>query len=245
MKKIFLYALVLCSVLLFSCKPEKEQASPQTGSLDFYFTHTVDSQGLQIGQYDYYTAANNRYKVTALRYFISKLTLYKENGESYDADMYHYVSLAQASTHTYTLSGIPNGVYTRMSFVFGIDSARNHMGGIPATNETLSMIWPDAGYHFMQLDGFYKNTENADKVFNIHLGMTPNQVVCSFDNLHLEVSGNTQTTGINMNVNKWFDGANRIDLNDDYSAIMEDPAKQLLFRQNVSAVFTVEAPHHH
>ncbi len=43
-----------------------------------------------------------------------------------------------------------------------------------------------------------------------------------------------------MNVDQWFDGLNKVNLNDGYGYIMESDAKQLLFKQNAeSSVFSI------
>lgn len=243
MKKLFF--AMLFSSLLFSCK--EEEISSDTSSVVFNFKHLYKQETLTIrsdNQLTYITNSGNQYNVKSLKYYISKLTLEKSDGSLYDVNMYKLINPAEGTNYTqYVLDKVPSGVYKKLHFVFGIDSARNFLLGLPNNSETNSMEWPivlGGGYHFMMLEGVFKKADSSLSGYAIHLGKSPNQYKASF-NIDLNFNAaNTRTIDIIMNVDQWFDGINKVNLNDGYEYIMEDSLKQLQFKQNASSVFSIE-----
>ncbi len=237
------FLLLGLMVLVISC-----QDDPEPGKVNVVFTHTVDGEILELAPDSliYVNERGNLYKIVSLKYYISKLTLHKSDGTGYDVNMYKLFNLSQhpSGKVNYQFEQIPDGTYTEVSFVFGIDTVRNVLLGLgnnPADND---MGWPHVlggGYHFMMMDGVFKRENGSNSGFGIHLGKTPNQVYIKLKNLNIQVSENS-TTEVNIKValDQWFNGVNKIDLNDGYGAIMEDQAKQLLFLQNAPQVFSIE-----
>lgn len=244
MKKLF-FALIL-SLSLISCKDDDEN-NTQNYTVVFNFKHLYKQENLTIrddNQLVYNTETGNEYNVKSLKYYISKLTLEKADGTLYDVNMYKLVNPAAGENYTqYKLENVPSAVYKKLHFVFGIDSSRNVLLGLPNNSETNSMEWPivlGGGYHFMMLEGVFKKADSNLSGYAIHLGKSPNQYKASF-NIDLDMSiSNTRTIDIIMNVDQWFDGVNKVNLNDGYGYIMEDSLKQLQFKQNASSVFSIE-----
>jgi hypothetical protein len=244
MKKLFF--LLVLSVSLFSCKDDEETTS-QNSTVVFNFKHLYKQQPLEIkndNQLVYTTSTGNEYNVKSLKYYISKIILEKVDGTMYDVNMYKLINPAENQNYTqYHLNNIPAGVYNKLHFTFGIDSARNVLLGLPNNSETNSMEWPivlGGGYHFMMLEGVFRKSDSSLSGYAIHLGKTPNQYKASF-NVDLDLSApSTKNIDIIMNLDQWFDGVNKINLNDGYGYIMEDSLKQIQFKQNASSVFSIE-----
>lgn len=251
MRKLLL--ILFITTLVQGCKDKgTETPSPVTagGEIRFNFRHYYKGQAMEFSGHStsYTNEAGNPYSVQSLKYFISKLVLYKANGESYDVNMYKLVNAGETSADTfkyYVLKNIPEGTYTRLSFVFGVDTARNKFPfGLVNNSSNNSMEWPyvlGGGYHFMMYEGLYRTEGDTLRGFGIHLGKNPNQAYIEFDDLDIQVArSSSQEMNIEMNIDKWFDGVNIIDLNDGYGYIMEDDAKQLLFKQNAAGVFKLK-----
>ncbi len=244
MKKLF-FALIL-SVTLISCEDDKP-TDTQSSSVVFNFKHLYKQESLNIrndNQLVYTTQTNNPYNVKSLKYYISKLTLEKADGTLYDVNMYKLVNAAEGQNYTqYVLNNVPSGVYKKLHFIFGIDSTRNVLLGLPNNSETNSMEWPivlGGGYHFMMLEGVFKKSDSSLSGYAIHLGKSPNQYKASF-NIDLDMTvSNSRNIDIIMNVDQWFDGVNKVNLNDGYGYIMEDSLKQVQFKQNANSVFSIE-----
>lgn len=241
-----LFFILLLSVSIFSCK-EDDASTSESSSIEFNFKHLYKQQTLEIksdNQLIYNTSTGNDYNVKSLKYYISKIILEKADGTLYDVNMYKLINPAESQNYTrYTLDNIPSGVYTKLHFTFGIDSTRNVLLGLPNNSETNSMEWPivlGGGYHFMMLEGVFRKSDSSLSGYAIHLGKTPNQYKASF-NVDLDFSvPSTKNIDIIMNIDQWFDGINKINLNDSYGYIMEDSLKQIQFKQNASSVFSIE-----
>jgi hypothetical protein len=240
--------LIVASLFLLSCG-EDEESKLDNAQISFQFKHFYKTQELEIradNNLIYTNSANNPWNVKVLKYYISKLSLVNQDGTVYDVNMYKYINPAEleASYTQYLLKDIPNGRYTKLSFIFGIDSARNKPFVLENTSENNSMEWPSqigGGYHFMMMDGVFRNSNNQLSGYGIHLGKPGNQIKYEFPIDFTAVEGKKSSINIKMSIDQWFDGLNKIDLNDGYGYIMEDDAKQLLFKQNgESSVFDIE-----
>lgn len=241
------FLIIILSVVLFACR-EEEETTLDNPSIKFNFKHLYKEQTLVVSTDNnllYTTLEGNAWNVKSLKYYVSKLIIYKENGEAYDVNMVKLINPAEPNPayQEYTLSDIPEGRYTRMSFVFGVDTLRNKFLGLGNTSESNAMEWPGplgGGYHFMMMEGVFRNDTNALVGYAIHLGKNPNQYYADFPIDVTAQKGKSSTIDIVMNVDQWFDGYNDIDLNDGYGYIMDDDAKQLLFKQNASSVFSIQ-----
>lgn len=245
MRKIFL--LLIISVFIISCDKEDEKVleNPQ---ITFQFKHLFKTQALEIrsdNQLIYKNELQNDWNVKSLKYYISKIIIYKEDGTAYDVNMYKFINLPEPNTivSDYILKDIPDGRYTRLSFIFGIDSARNKPFALENNAENNSMEWPTqigGGYHIMMMDGVYQNSNGQLSGYGIHLGKPGNQVELDFPIDFTASKGAKASIQIQMSVDQWFDGLNKVNLNDGYGYIMESDEKQLLFKQNAgSSVFSI------
>jgi hypothetical protein len=242
-----LFLSIIFSVFLFSCE-EEEQTVLENAQISFQFKHYYKSQVLEIradNNLIYTTETQNNWNVKSLKYYVSKIIVYKDSGESYDVNMYKFINLSETNSiiSDYILKDIPDGRYTKISFIFGIDSARNLSFALENNTENNSMEWPSqlgGGYHIMMMDGVFLNNQNQLSGYGIHLGKQGNQVKLEFPIEYTAKAGAKATIQLNMNVDQWLDGFNKINLNDGYGYIMENDAKQLLFKQNAtSSVFSI------
>lgn len=245
MRKYLLLSIL--SVFLFSCE-EDETSTPTNALLNIEFKHYYESEPLQIkadNTLNYTNSSQNNWNVKSLKYYISKIIIYKADQTSYDVNMYKFINLSEpgAEVSNYVLKDIPDGRYVKMSFVFGIDSARNVSFGLDNTVENNSMEWPSTlggGYHIMMMDGVYRTNQNQLSGYGIHLGKPGNQVKLEYPIDYTAQKGSSATISIQMNIDQWMNGLNKIDLNDGYGYIMDNDAKQLLFKQNAaSSVFSI------
>lgn len=240
------FLLVLIAVLFFACG-EDEKIELENPQISFHFKHYYKSQTLDVRSDNnliYTNEMGNPWNVKSIKYFISKLIVYKDNGEAYDVNMYKLINPAESNTsyQEYVLKDIPEGHYNKVSFIFGIDSARNKLLGLGNNSEVNSMEWPDplgGGYHFMMMDGVFKRKDSVLSGYGIHLGKNGNQYKAEFPIDFNASKGANANINILVNIDQWFDGLNKIDLNDGYGYIMESNEKQLLFKQNASRVFSL------
>lgn len=255
------YLLLLICIGLLSCK--KEQKLERTGKIRLNFTHGVDTAILQTNVMCYQNAAGNDYEVDELKYFISDLILYNNNGKSKLIDDYkaiHYIDIA----YPYTLSWdvydpIPEGSYDSLSFIFGLSEVRNQ-SFIFVNPPEVNMFWPSilgGGYHYMMINGRWRKPDNSINAFDFHLGIgqiysgttTNTDSITGFVQNYFRVSlpnssfkvikDSTTEIDIHMNINSWFTTPHIYDHNIWGGAIMQNQQAMNMAKKNGYDVFSV------
>jgi len=219
-KSLALIMLIACA---FSCKKEKvlEEVS-KTGNVVLKFAHFVDGNPVQLDTMIYTNAAGNPYQINDFRYFISDVQFHKSGGTFInikDCTWAHYVDNAIPSTLTWNICDkLPTGTYDYISFCFGITSLKNLSNTFVNPPES-NMAWPDilgGGYHYMQLDGKWKDSLNQVENFNTHLGI--GRVIVGSDTIFVDNSFHvtlansgftlsasaTSEIQIVMNIDSWY-----------------------------------------
>jgi len=176
--KYLVMAGIIFSMLTFAgCKKSEEAAS--FGKLGLNMKHEVDSENLKTDALIYTNAAGNRYMVTEVQWFISKVHLLNAAGEevglteSVDENIFY---IDTDIPETWTISNtqpIPAGDYTGIRFTFGLDKEGNVSHRFVNPPESF-MFWPSylgGGYHYMKLNGKWLNTSGISEPFNFHLGI--------------------------------------------------------------------------
>ena len=147
------------------------------------------------------------------------------------------------------------GKYDSISFIFGITASLNKTGLFvnPPQN---NMAWPGmlgGGYHYMKLNGFWKDSVNHIESLNFHLGI--GQIYNSKDSIigfvqnyftvdlpssaFTLTQGTTETVQIIMNIEKWFQGAYTFNFNKEGQNIMMNQNAMSQIKANGKHVFTV------
>ncbi len=248
-----------CLLLLFgSCK--KVPTPKKAGHMAVTFQHSVGQHPLEYDTIKYVNAAGNPYMVTNIQYFISDICLHKLNGDSVllnKDNNIHYVDTGLPDTWIWNLKeDIPVGQYSAISFTFGLNEKENislRFVNPPESN----MFWPEylgGGYHYMKLNGKWRDTANVIRPFNFHLGI--GQIYDSVGNITKFVQnyfrvtlpkssfsisgGQTVQVSLDMDVNEWFENPNIYNFNLLGGKIMQNQAAMRLACQNGHNVFTVK-----
>jgi hypothetical protein len=265
MKKIRItQALLLFTGIVFlfgACKKKPQPKVP--GHLNIFFTQSVKGQPLEFDTMKYVNAAGNPYMVTNIQYFISDICLHKANGDSIlfnqnDKNQnIHYVDTDLPDTWEWKLpDSIPPGEYSSISFTFGLNEKENTSLRFPDPPES-AMFWPQylgGGYHYMKLNGKWRDTHDTIRPFNFHLGIgqeydeqgNPVKFIQNYFIVHLPSSGFTMESGktlrfdIDMDVNEWFEDPNVYDFNQWGGKIMQNQQAMHLACQNGHNVFSIK-----
>ncbi|NCI52014.1 hypothetical protein GWC95_18970 [Sediminibacterium roseum] len=172
--------ILFASVILFaSCKKETVDTykANLTGNLSVEFDNTAGSSDLQLNTATYTNAANESFKVTKLRYYVSNFTVTKTDGTVYTVPQdscYFLIDESVASSLKPVLK-VPEGEYKTLSFVLGVDSLRNTMdvskriGVLDPTAAASDMYWGwNSGYIFFKVEG--TSASAAGGSFAYHVG---------------------------------------------------------------------------
>ncbi|MFA6923129.1 MAG: MbnP family protein [Bacteroidales bacterium] len=264
MKLLNILTIVLFSFFIFvnsNCHKEKPIPPAENGKIIFKFAHYVNGQPLQKDTMKYVNAAGNPYKINELKYFVSEVTLYKNDGTKKiikDWVEIFYIDIDVSSTLTWNVyDDIPAGNYDSINFVFGITQEKNKSFLFINPPES-NMAWPDmlgGGYHYMMLNGKWKDTNNVIQNFRCHLGIgkdttggnttfIQNYFTVNLPNSSFSISKNqTREIQIVMNIEKWFEGAYTFDWNHYGGDIMENQEAMNKIAKNGKHAFSLEYIH--
>lgn len=251
-------------ILVFFQACKKEKRPEETGRIKLEFKHRVDSAGLQLNTMIYRNAAGNDFEISGVKYFISDLTLYKQGGEQQRIEDYtaiHYVDIGLPNTLSWEVyDPVKEGSYDSLSFIFGLTEARN-VSFMFVNPPEVNMFWPEVlggGYHYMMLDGKWRNASDVISSFNFHLGIgqiyagnTTNTdsitgFVQNYFRVHLPGSSFTVKKGsitvisLSMDIGSWFETPLVFDFNQWGGAIMQNQDAMNTARENGRDVFSID-----
>ena len=242
--------LLILSVVFAACNSDDDSA-PQTVNATLTFNHTWDGTEIENSDFDVtlFTNANGeQLNITRLRYLISNVTFTDANGNAFTAGHYNLVDVREGTGFSYQPDlNFPEGTYT-VSFRFGFNDEDNQDGAYVDLN---SAEWNvpamlGGGYHYMQMDGTYINTEGEVMPYNFHtiraaqpdmpnppseLTDTSFEVVLGQYNIEL----NGGVIEVEMNVAEWFKNPNQWDLNVLDTPLMPNYDAQIMMMENGEA----------
>lgn len=250
--------IIFLTIIFIACQEEEQTA----GSVAISFYHSVENLPINYNELIYQNDAGNNYEVTEIQWFISDVTLITTQGKEIMLSkngFCHYVDTNIPTTQEWLPSDkIPYGTYEKIKFTFGLKGEKNIPGQFSELPES-NMVWPMAlggpngGYHYMKLNGFWKNTKGERTPFNFHLGVgqiynDQNQVIDFVQNwfevtlpLDFEIKvNNTQHLLLIMNVNEWFNTPYLYDFNVMGGMTMTNQEAMKKIKGNGAHVFTVE-----
>ena len=246
-------ALSLTASLIISC--DDDDNGPTGGKLMIKFEHQVAGEPLVLKEMKYENEAGNPFEVTEIQWFISDVTLHKTDGSSllldYDDDFVHYIDTNLPNTLEWEKKdNVPVGDYQGIAITFGIKGPKNLPDYFSDPPESL-MEWPYhmggdyGGYHYMKLNGFWRNLESVRGAFNFHLGVGPKKddqgntiFVQNWFEVMLPNSSfsladrETKEITIVMNVENWFTNPHTYDINDYDEGIMNNQDAQEISKMN-------------
>src|SRR5690606_39066326 len=233
MKKIIL--LFAIAVVAFGCKSDDDNNNvPTNAAIAFKFTQNwngaeVTPSNFNTGVYE--NEAGNFVSISKLRYLISRIVLHKEDGTSVAFEGYNLIDLADASSLNFNPSTpATTGDYTGISFVYGFNEQDNSSGAYLDLNAA-DWNWPSmlgGGYHFMQMDGTFDDTNGAPQPYNFHNGTARvsegvfEQNFITFDFEQNFSITDDATIEIKMDISEWYKNPLTWDLNERSVDLMMD-----------------------
>lgn len=253
--------LVLLNLMVFlltSCD-YKSDDKPATGKIQILFEHRVNGQLLVKDQMIYTNAAKNNYEIAGLKYFISDVTLHNHDGSTYmiktgTRSRYVDIDFISDSLRWIVKDQIPVASYDSISFTFGLNEELNKSNIFLNPPES-NMAWPDrmgGGYHFIMMDGWYKNSLGVRSPFSFHLGTGQNytnEVITGFvqNYFHVKLPASAFDITANgimrmkfvMNIDSWFTTPTNWDFNQ-WDMTMQNQTAMQAIKSNGWDVFSFE-----
>ena len=217
-----------------------------SGTLQLKLEETIGGEDFTFDQMIYAAAAGHTYSAITLKYYLSRVQIKSKDGALLDLADVIYRDVRDGETQVISFGEIPNGEYTSLEFVFGLDSVMNVDNGLENTIENINMEWPipgDQGYHYMKFEGKY-DVYNMGEIhsYNIHLGATKgnqNYFHVSLALPPLMMNGSNWQIQLGMDLNEWFQNPEVYDFEEYGQAIMMNQSAQEHLKGNGMSVFTV------
>src|SRR3989344_6080702 len=145
----FIILLSFFVLVVSACKKDPvEQEDPitpvtPTGSLKITFDNMFDTLDLGLDTVNYILDNGDKIKVSIFKYYISNIKLTDSDGKEFiETESYHLIDESSPESQKFTITGVPLKNYTSITFMIGVDSARNvsgaQTGALSATN---NMFW--------------------------------------------------------------------------------------------------------
>jgi len=174
-----IYILFVIFLLATACSSDDPApGSSEKGTLTLHFDNVAGDDDLTLNTTSYTNASGETFKVTALRYFISNISLKTVAGDVYTVPQdssYFLVDEADEESQDLVLKNIPAGDYNAVTFTLGVDSLKS-VADVGARTGILDptatdMYWSRSqGYIFFRMDGTSDAIAGADKTFAYHIG---------------------------------------------------------------------------
>ncbi|TDQ22011.1 MbnP family protein [Tenacibaculum caenipelagi] len=236
------FLTLFLSVLLFSCSSDNDEPIKEV-SVKLKFTQNWDGTTIKssdLNNTEYTNKLGTKLNINKLRYLISRVALTNGAGDTTKFEGYKLVDISKPDDLTFSLSQkVSEGNY-KLSFTFGFTEEDNTDGAYPDLN-TASWGVPEmlgGGYHFMQLDGNYKDSEGKENPYNFHVIRAYDTTTNTSEDTSFTIEAgsvllkNNATIEIKMNVAGWFKTPNDWDLNEKNIELMPDFEAQKLMSEN-------------
>jgi hypothetical protein len=205
-------------VALGACRKDPKIEAPPVVRADssvvtFAFKAKVKNEDLVPDTKFFTNPSKDNYSVSKFNYYISNVRFTRKDGFVYsEPESYHLMEHVQNKTR-FSIKGMPDGEYTKIEFMIGVDSLRNVKGAqTGALDPAHNMFWDwDQGYIFFKLEGSFNTLTQQDMGdYAIHIGgfagPYATQQQCSFS-LLTPVSvkgGHTSSIYYNVQVDEIF-----------------------------------------
>ncbi|MFT5258126.1 MAG: hypothetical protein ACI9KF_001766 [Arenicella sp.] len=242
------YLFIITLIIFAACTQEKECClQPEQFEITLNFTHNWDRLEFtkqNFNELKFTNANGERLSIEKLQYLISNISLL-------DAKNHHLIDVGENTGTSISILNLTEGSYV-LSFRFGFSDEDNTDGAYQDLN-SVSFNVPEmlgGGYHFMQFNGKYLDTNSEESGFNYHTiravdKTDPNNL--EFEDTSFEVNlgtikiTNTTEIEIEVNLAEWFKNPNTWNLNELNTVLMPNFEAQKMMSANGKSVFSLGA----
>ncbi|MBI1307710.1 MAG: hypothetical protein GC181_13990 [Bacteroidetes bacterium] len=173
-------ALFIMIVFTQSCKNDDDNSNPTPTSTDtttahfhLQFNHVwaMAESPFALNTELIHPMTGDTMKFTMLRYYVSNIQVKKTDGTWWsEANSYHIIDVSDAEQTEIEVDDVPEGTYSAIRFMFGVDSAHNVSGaqdGALSVSEGMFWSWNN-GYIMMKAEGTSNQVSGGS--FSYHIG---------------------------------------------------------------------------
>jgi hypothetical protein len=204
-----------------SCtRPEEIAAPVEVRQLTIDIENVVDSKPLALKTTSYKNANGDSYTVSTYKYYISNLVLETDAGVKYaEPESYHLVDEAVPASKKIVFKDLPEGKYTKLHLVIGVDSLRNVSGSQTGDlDPAKTMFWTwQTGYIMAKFEGTSLQAGTTEDNLGFHIGgfsgpeNALKNITLNFPQIAEVGSGKNTSIHLVSDLNEWFKTPNTID----------------------------------
>ena len=250
MKKTFSYLLLfaitfIISTFILSCTDDPLPLPELKGSVQLNFDNVVGAKDLKLGTDTYVNAAGENFTVSKLNYYISNIKFIAANGKNFTVPQdssYFLIREGNADSQQITINKVPEGNYTGIEFMIGIDSLKSvsdpsKRKGIldtntgPTNEEAMYWDW-NPGYIFLMLEGTADSATSANGKYYYHIGGFGGRTEKTLNNIRTaKIDFGSQKATVPRNA------STQINLKADILKVFNGPTK-LSIKEHTGVMFT-------
>jgi len=247
---LLLASLLTTAVAFSGCKRDGD-SQPTVGTVSLTVTNVVGTQPLALDGTAYTTASGETFTVSTFEYYLSNIKFTKSDGTTYAApNEYHLVNTAKPASTSFTISNVPTGDYTGVSFIVGVDSTTTKGDPLALTgdlNPANAMHWAwNTGHIFLKLEGSVTSA-SPSKALTCHIGgyRAPySAIVTAAPSLNgatlLVRAGQSPKIALTADVLKIFDGPTKFALSNFPTTMMPSAASVQVANNYANGMFAVK-----
>lgn len=151
----------------FRAVPEK------TGKLIIHIENYFGSHRLALDTATYTTGIGEHMTVTNFKYYISNLSLQSADTKTaLQMQNSYLINQADESSWAIDMNDIPEGNYSSINFIIGVDSLHNCSGAQSGALDPINgMFWTwNTGYVFLKLEGKSPDSKSPGHIYEYHIG---------------------------------------------------------------------------
>ena len=213
MKKLIYFSLLtlISAILIIACNDDSKDVtdnpdlSAGTGKLTLKFDNVSGNQDLKLDSTTYTNSSGEDFTVSTLNYFVSNIKLTRDDGKTYTIPQdssYFLIRESDPKSQIVTLKQLPDGNYTGIEYIIGVDSLRSvsgidkRVGALDPSGdpEDSGMYWAwSSGYIFLKLEGLSSKATSANNKFYYHIGFFggyDSKTVNNIKSVKLDFAGN-------------------------------------------------------
>lgn len=219
MKRLLLYPVLAAAWLLPAGCQKEPVAAPANGPVELRLAHVAGTQPLAFNT-PYTNGFGETFTLTRFKYYLSNLVLTDSAGRAYAVpDSYFLVDESNPGSRTLSFA-VPEGRYSSLSFLIGVDSTRNVSGAqTGALDPVLDMFWTwNTGYIMAKLEGTAPASPLPNHRIEYHIGgfrgseSALRRVSLPFNGLYTAARGRTLQVHLQADVLQWFNGAHPLSI---------------------------------
>jgi len=240
-----LWIVILVAMSISSCKKKKDVTIEPPTLIKIKINNVVNGSPLFLNTGIYINENGDTFSVTKYRYFISNISLATKTGMThYEQDSYHLVDQSIDSSRSIVIEGLPEGDYTSISFLIGVDSVKNVSGAQEGDlNPGTGMFWDwNSGYVMAMFEGTSPSSPENTLLFHTG-GFSGNNNTLRWVTLQLPdvatvIKNKQPVIYLSSDVGEWFKTPNVIDFSKLY--INNGGKNAVLIADNYADMFKVE-----